>query len=218
MLYLYKRIPKHIGIIPDGNRRWAVKSGLNKENGYREGIAPSKELSDAVLKLGIEEITAYCFTRENTKRPVEQVIAFKNSLIEFVDWVDKESVSILIVGDHKSRAFPDELKKYTEPESDREDKKKLNLLVNYSWTWDIKQIKKGFFHYDNVIDSIGSRDISRVDLVLRWGNRSRLSGFVPLQSAYADIYVIEELYPDYNVKQLHRALKWYQDQDITMGG
>lgn len=218
MLSLYNRLPKHIGIIPDGNRRWALKSGLRKEYGYKEGITPSKELSEEVLKLGIDEITAYCFTKENVKRPPEQIVAFKEALIEFVDWIDKDLISVLIVGDHKSKVFPKELKKYTKPERNRQYKKKLNLLVNYSWKWDINQIEKKFFQCDDIIHSIGSREISRIDLILRWGNRSRLSGFVPLQSAYADIYVIEDLYPDFKVEHLHEALKWYETQDVTMGG
>ena len=65
---------------------------------------------------------------------------------------------------------------------------------------------------------MGSADVSRVDLVIRWGGRRRLSGFLPIQSVYADIYVIDDYWPDFNARHIHDALAWYSKQDITLGG
>ena len=67
-------------------------------------------------------------------------------------------------------------------------------------------------------NTIASSDISRIDLIIRWGGRRRLSGFLPIQSIYADIYVLDELWPDFKPEQFYRALAWYQDQDVTLGG
>ena len=72
----FKRLPQHIGIIPDGNRRWAQNKGLEKQDGYKFGIEPGLELYDLCIELGIKEMTFYGFTIDNTKRPSEQIKAF----------------------------------------------------------------------------------------------------------------------------------------------
>lgn len=73
----FNRIPKHVGIIPDGNRRWAVQQGLSKESGYNHGINPGFALYETCLELGIPEVTFYGFTQDNTKRPLAQKKLFK---------------------------------------------------------------------------------------------------------------------------------------------
>lgn len=87
---------------------------------------------------------------------------------------------------------------------------RLNFLVNYGWKWDLSNIKSaGFLH---------SSDISRIDMVIRWGGMRRLSGFLPVQSVYADFYVEEKLWPDYEKSDFYRAMDWYKKQDVTYGG
>lgn len=71
---------------------------------------------------------------------------------------------------------------------------------------------------ENLVNNIASAEISRMALIIRWGGRRRLSGFLPFQSIYSDFYVVDELWPDYDIDQVHSALKWYQDQDVTLGG
>lgn len=217
-----KRIPKHIGIIPDGNRRWALAHGLPKEAGYDYGIEPGKRLLEEGLKLEIQEVSVYAFTLENTYRPKEQIIAFKNALLAFFDLIKDKDVSILVIGNTESRIFPKELKKFSIPEKDRNQKKRLNFLVNYSWKWDLNMIKKNCPEKDlkkqDLLHYIGSKDIPMIDMMIRWGNRRRLSGFLPVQSAYADIYIVETLWPDFKIEQFYEALKWYEKQDITLGG
>ena len=70
----------------------------------------------------------------------------------------------------------------------------------------------------DVVNLIKSRDISRVDLIIRWGGRRRLSGFPPLQSVYSDFYIIDDYWPDFKPEHFYNALKWYDRQDITLGG
>jgi undecaprenyl diphosphate synthase len=222
MMVKLKRIPKHIGIIPDGNRRWALAHNLSKEAGYEYGIEPGKQLFEAGFDLGIDEVSVYTFTKENIHRPKKQIVAFQNAFLKFIDWVKKKDVSILVVGDIDSPYFPNEVKKYATPEKDRMNKKRLNFLVNYSWKWDLGRAlincaeKNG--GKNSLMDNIGSRYVSRVDLLIRWGERMRLSGFLPIQCAYADIRVVDELWPDFKVDQFYDALKWYEKQDITLGG
>ena len=93
------RIPRHIGIIPDGNRRWAKSNGLNKEQGYDYGLDPGLRLLREAMKFGVEEITYYGFTVDNCKRPKEQLEAFSTACVEAVKLIGNENVSLLVVGD-----------------------------------------------------------------------------------------------------------------------
>lgn len=216
------RVPAHVGVIPDGNRRWAQARGMPKSAGYENGIEPAKRFYDLVWDLGIQEVSAYVFTKENTHRPKEQILAFVAAFQEFIHWIEKQDVSVLLVGDTRSSVFPRELEYLTVPDEDRSERRRLNLLVNYSWKWDVGEAvraqREGTGRVGDPMDLIGSRHVSRIDLVVRWGGRSRLSGFLPLQAAYADLYVVDAYWPDFETGQFFDALSWYGGQDVTMGG
>ena len=177
------RVPKHIGIIPDGNRRWAVNNNLSKEKGYDYGVNPGLQL----FKLCQKEIIKAC--------------------VESVMLLTKEDCEILVVGDSTANYFPKELIPFT-----KERKKfgkggiKANFLIHYGWSWDLKSTP------------LKSKDISRIDLIIRWGGRRRLSGFLPVQSVYADFYVIDSMWPDFKEEDFYDALNWYDKQDVTLGG
>ena len=215
----FKRLPKHIGIIPDGNRRWAQNKGFEKQDGYKFGIQPGFELYNLCLELGIEEMTFYGFTVDNTKRPSLQTKAFQKACVDAVECLANRDADLLIVGNTQSPSFPKELLPYTKRTKFGKGLMKVNFLVNYGWNWDLNYLVKNsrFNSNDNLIKGIASSDISRVDLIIRWGGRRRLSGFLPIQSIYADFYVLDEMWPDYNIEQVYKALEWYQDQDITLG-
>lgn len=197
-------IPKHIGIIPDGNRRWAVGKGMEKQQGYQSGLIPALDLLNQCRNLGVNEITFYGFTTNNTKRPKNQRIAFTKACIDAVNLVKGEDVELLVVGRTDTPMFPKELMPYTKRSVFGKGGIKVNFLVNYCPMWDIEH---------NI-----SREISPVDLIIRWGGMCRLSGFLPIQSVYSDFYVIQTLWPDYKPYHLTEALQWYNTQDITLGG
>ncbi len=203
------RIPKHIGVIPDGNRRWAKSHGLNREEGYAYGLEPGLQLLRAARKYGVKELTYYGFTVDNCKRPREQVEAFSRACVDAVKMIEQENADLYVVGNTKSSCFPKELLAYTgghkSPDECSEKTIRVNFLVNYGWEWDMK-------------NSWASQEIPRVDMVIRWGGMCRLSGFLPIQTVYADFYIIKDLWPDFKEEQFERALKWYQEQDITLGG
>ena len=203
-----KRVPKHIGIIPDGNRRWAKGNGLKKEEGYSYGLEPGLKLLQAARKHGIQELTYYGFTVDNCKRPKEQVTAFSNACVSAVKMIEQENVELYVVGNTQSPCFPTELIPYAnrsrKPVGDKETLR-INFLVNYGWEWDMK-------------NGWASSEIPRIDLVIRWGGMCRLSGFLPIQTVYSDFYIVKDLWPDFKEKQFTDALQWYQKQDITLGG
>lgn len=211
------RIPRHIGLIPDGNRRWAEDKGLPKQDGYDYGLNPGLLALKLAQEYGIDEITYYGFTTDNCKRPKIQIEAFVKSCIDAVNLIANENVSLLVMGNTKSPMFPKELIKYTERTNVGQGGIKVNFLVNYGWDWDISSINSGS-NRKSIMDSLHSRDISRIDLILRWGGRKRLSGFLPVQSVYSDIYTIDDMWPDFKPEQFHNAMKWYDMQDVTLGG
>ena len=219
-MHSYQRLPYHIGIIPDGNRRWAQSNGLNKEDGYDHGINPGFLLYKECLALGIKEITFYGFTQDNTKRPAVQTRAFQKACVDAVVKIADCDADLLIVGNTDSPLFPRELLPYTQRVAIGKGSIKVNFLVNYGWDWDLgyslaQKPNKG---KEKFTRRIASSDISKIDLIIRWGGRRRLSGFLPIQSIYADFYVLDDLWPDFKVEHLYEALDWYQTQDVTLGG
>lgn len=213
------RIPDHIGIIPDGNRRWAVNNNLSKEMGYDMGLKPGMELYKLCRNIGIKELTYYGFTVDNTKRPSIQTDAFTKACIKAVEMFTKEDGELLVIGNTSSPMFPRELLSYTKRRTFGNGGIKINFLVNYGWDWDLIKLQESKNpNKNNIIDFLNTNDISRVDLILRWGGRRRLSGFLPVQSIYADFYVIDDYWPDFKPQHLYDALEWYDKQDITLGG
>ena len=201
-----RRLPRHIGFIPDGNRRWARRQGLAKENGYRFGIEPGLRLFELCKEAEIEEISVYCFTKDNVKRPAVQTDAFRKASVDFAWEIISRGAAVMVVGDRSSEQFPAELAAFNER---RGDGIKVNLLMNYGWEWDLSGLKTG---------AVRSIDVSRLDLIVRWGGGRRLSGFLPVQSVYADFYVVDAFWPDFEDVHFRQSLAWYGEQDQTLGG
>jgi undecaprenyl diphosphate synthase len=224
------RIPKHIGIIPDGNRRWAQKNGLAREDGYGHGISPGMELFHLCQELGVKEMTFYGFTVDNTKRPSAQRISFSDACVKAVEALSHEDAELLVLGNTNSAMFPKELLPYTSRQIFGKGGMKINFLVNYSFEWDLNfRAEKSDSNTSDVETAcagicrtlgptMASADVSRVDLIIRWGGRRRLSGFLPIQSVYSDIYVVDDYWPDFTPAHVHDALAWYARQDVTLGG
>ena len=207
----FHRIPSHIGIIPDGNRRWAQERGYPKRDGYKHGIAPGFALYETLLNYGVKEATFYGFTKDNNKRAVDQREAFTNACVEAVELLSHRDANLLVIGNTNSTAFPEALKPYANHRVHfGRGLININFLVNYDWEWDLKNLQEN--------QQLASHEISRLDLVIRWGGHCRLSGFLPAQSVYADFYIINEYWPDFKTSHILDALRWYQDCDVTLGG
>lgn len=181
-------------------------------------------LYELCVELGIPELTFYGFTQDNTKRPAVQTRAFQKACVDAVDMLAHRDASLLVIGDYASPLFPPQLLEYKQRKTFGRDLIKINFLVNYGWKWDLHHFLSEDSADDsasakrNVLQSIASRDVSRIDLIVRWGGRRRLSGFLPVQSIYADFYVVDDLWPDFQKEHFYDALKWYETQDITLGG
>ena len=214
------RLPRHIGFIPDGNRRWAKERGRPPHEGYAAGLEKGFALFEECKRLGIEEVSVYGFTHENTHRPTEQKLAFTSAVVEFAEAIVDTGAAVQVIGNVSSPAFPDRLREFA---AERQGEGlRVNLLANYGWEWDLRQaIVRGNLPEAKgvpLMELLGSRAASRVDLVVRWGGSQRLSGFLPVQTVYADYAFPPEYWPDYEPEQFHAALDWYAEQDVTLGG
>ena len=212
------RLPEHIGVIPDGNRRWAVSKDMSKDKGYEYGINPGLQLFKLCQKENIKEVTFYGFTVDNTKRPAEQKFAFTKACVDSVMLLTKEDCEILVVGNTESELFPKELLPFTKRTKFGNGGVKVNFLINYGWEWDLNLLKQADSSKKRIIPYLHSKDISRIDLIIRWGGRRRLSGFLPAQSVYSDFYIVDSLWPDFKPSEFYDALNWYDKQDVTLGG
>jgi undecaprenyl diphosphate synthase len=199
-------LPAHVGFIPDGNRRWAETNGRTRPEGYAFGIEPGLALYELCKAHGIPEVSVYGFTRDNTKRPREQIVAFREACVAFVEEIARRGAAILVVGDETTPLFPEALRPYRTRQGEGI---RVNFLANYHWEWDLDGLRDG---------AVRSHDVSRLDLVVRWGGGRRLSGFLPVQSVYADIFVVEEYWPDFRPEHFDAALAWFRRQDRTLGG
>jgi undecaprenyl diphosphate synthase len=200
-------LPRHVGVIPDGNRRWAEQHGLSRHEGYAHGIAPGFALYEMCKRAGISEVSVYGFTQDNTRRSAVVKEAFRDACVHFALELTQRGAALLVLGDERSPQFPPELLPFRRRTGEGI---RVNFLVNYGWEWDINGLKTD--------GQLRSADVSPLDLVVRWGGGRRLSGFLPIQSVYADFYVVDDYWPDYRPEQFQQALDWFKKQDRTLGG
>ena len=166
----------------------------------------------------MKEVTYYGFTTDNCRRPARQVAAFSRACEKAVEMIAAQPVSLLVVGDEGSPAFPPALRPYRRRTELHGGGIKVNFLVNYGWEWDLAGLQAPGADRARISGQLRSHDISRVDLMIRWGGMRRLSGFLPVQAVYADFFVVDRFWPDFVPQDFFDALQWYQKQDVTLGG
>ena len=213
-MHSFKKIPTHIGVIPDGNRRWALDNNMDKDQGYSHGVQPGVVLCDLMARYGVKEVTFYGFTKDNNKRPKFQREAYTQACIDSVNAVADKDANILVVGNTDTHLFPRELLPYANNRVNfGSGKININFLVNYDWKLDLETGIK-----NKSLKDIMSKDISKIDMIIRWGGRRRLSGFLPMQSVYADFFVLDNYWPNFKEEDFFAAMEWYQTCDVTLGG
>ncbi len=222
-------IPKHVAIIMDGNGRWAEKRSLPRTAGHVEGAKVLKTLLPAAKKKGIEYLTLYAFSTENWKRPPEEVQTlmnlFRQYLKEDISALAKENVRIRFIGD--STAFDEDIQKMMNDlikQTENNTGCCLILALNYGGRDEMirainKIIKNGltFVDENSLMNALDTASIPDVDLMIRTSGEYRLSNFLPLQSGYAELYFTDVLWPDFNEKELDRAIEWYSKRNRRFG-
>ncbi len=225
-----KKIPRHVGIIMDGNGRWAKQRGKKRTVGHKEGAKSVEAILLKAKEMGIEYITLYAFSTENWKRPKEEVETlmkmFKQFLKEERKTLRKNNMSLKVIG--RREGLSKELialKDETEEEVRENKGLQLNLAVNYGGRPELidainSLIKEGK-------NEIGEKDIIKKlynpllpdpELIIRTSGEYRLSNFLIWQSAYSEIYISDVFWPDFREKEFEEAIDNYLSRERRFGG
>lgn len=227
--HLFEILPTHLGIIMDGNGRWAKKRGLPRTAGHKVGADVFKKISKECGRLGIKYVTFYAFSTENWKRPKEEVDTlmslFKNYLLEAkADMEQAGNLRIVFIGE-KSGLSQDllDLMEEAEQETASHTGTTIYLAVNYGGRQEIvsavnKLIADGKTHIDEKDISDNIYTCPECDLIIRPSGEQRLSNFLLWQSAYSEFWYSDVLWPDFNEKDLHDALKDFENRNRRFGG
>jgi undecaprenyl diphosphate synthase len=228
-------LPEHIGFIMDGNGRWAKRKGLPRSFGHREGAKNFKKIVRYCKDIGIKNISFYAFSTENWKRPQEEIDVIMDLFREYIVDVRKhlsENTRMIFLGD-KSVFDEDLREKMIKLEEDTKHYTEMNLMmaVNYGGRDEIayaarqlaQKVKDGEINPEdideNAIDShIYTKGIPDVDLIIRPSGELRLSNFLIWQSAYAEYYFTEIMWPDFTPKELDKALIEFANRGRRFGG
>ncbi|MBQ6896046.1 MAG: isoprenyl transferase [Oscillospiraceae bacterium] len=228
-------IPKHIGIIMDGNGRWAKKRMLPRNMGHKKGAEVFKDITRYCNELGLESVTFYAFSTENWKRPQEEIDGlmklFKQYLIDAFDY-EKENNKVIFLGDKS--AFNQELRELmTEIESKTADRTgmKLNLALNYGSRDEIvhackeiaQKVSEGSMSVDDIdensfADHLYTKGQPDPDFILRPSGEKRISNFLLWQCAYSEFIYMDVLWPDFTRKDLDSAIAEFNSRNRRFGG
>lgn len=219
----------HIAFIPDGNRRYAEREGIKNLEGHRRGYEKFKEVASWCKEKGIKELSFWGFSTENWKRSKEEVgylidlfINFlTNDIAEFVD----NDVELRIVG-RRSDLSQNLVKaiESAEAKTDKNAPRKINIFFNYGGQPELEnalQVLKesgAEVSRENIREALWSAPISDPDLIIRTSGEQRLSGFLPWQSGYAELYFDEAFWPDFSESNLDTALEWFAGRERRFGG
>ena len=227
-------LPNHVGIIMDGNGRWAKKRGLPRSAGHRVGAANLKTIVEFASDMGIRYVTAYAFSTENWKRPKEEVDALMQLLLEYLrdkKLLEGNQVRVKFIGDRS--VLTDEIRaemENAEAESAQRTRTTLFLAINYGGQQEVvnsvrklaKKVQSGELMPDDITeDLIGENlytDIPDVDLIIRPSGEYRLSNFLLWQSAYSEFWFSNINWPDFSKEDFTKAVIDYQARNRRFGG
>ncbi len=232
----YNNLPTHIGIIMDGNGRWAKKRGLPRSAGHSAGADTLKKIVTECNKMGVKYITVYAFSTENWKRPKEEVDYLMNLLLSYLRDAHKtlagENVVIRAIGSRAelSEEIQEQIIK-TEEFTKNNTGIIMNIAVNYGSreeiTKAVRDIAADVSSGSVPIEDITPEQISKrlytkgqpdPDLIIRTSGEMRISNFLLWQMAYSEIWFTKKLWPDFNKNDLLDAIHDFQNRNRRFGG
>ena len=228
-------IPTHVAIIMDGNGRWATRQGKKRTDGHYAGYQRLKKTGLYILNKGVKYLSVFAFSTENFKRSEEEVSYLMNLFVEGfksdANFFVKNNVKVIFSG--RGKPLSDKVLKVM---SALEKKTKsctggiLNICLNYGGQAEIvdacKKIVEEYKEEKINLDELDQdnfykylyNDLPPVDLMIRTSGEVRISNFMSYSLAYAELYFTETCFPDFDEKEFDKALKSYQERNITKGG
>jgi len=226
------KIPFHLGLIIDGNRRWARERGLPTLEGHRRGLNLLKKLGDYLLKKGVKILTVYTFSTENWNRDKKEVAYLMRLLGRALDKktigsFQRKGIKLMVIG-QKERLTKSLQNKIKEAERLTKNNKKgiLNLAISYGGRQEIiqaiKNIIKKKIPFDKITEDLVNQHLWTAslpypDLIIRAAGEQRLSNFLTWQSAYSELYFAKKYWPDFTERDFDLAFKDYSQRQRRFG-
>ncbi len=228
-------MPNHIAIIMDGNGRWARKKGLRREKGHQAGKKSVKKIIESCIELGIKYLTLYAFSTENWNRPKIEIdflmqLLFLSLNDEFEN-LNKNNIKFDTIGNLER--LPKKISNYLEKvklETNRNSTLTLTLALSYGSRNELidamkeisLKVKNNIISSKNIDETVinnhlYTRNLPDVDLLIRTSGEKRISNFLLWQIAYSELYFTEKLWPDFEKKDLYKALISYQNRERRFG-
>ncbi|MCL2805511.1 MAG: polyprenyl diphosphate synthase [Treponema sp.] len=226
-----EKSPSHIGIIMDGNGRWAEKRGLIRTQGHLEGLKTAKRIVKAASELGVKYLTLYAFSTENWKRASEEVSFIMNLVKQYLraefEFSRQNRIRTRYAGD--MAALPPDIQKELRQsieDTGSFDGMQVILAINYGGRDEIvRSVRK--FYQNNQGMNISEKDISLYldnpdipdpDLIIRTAGEYRTSNFLLWQGAYSELYISEKMWPEWEKEDLEEAIASFQNRERRYGG
>ncbi len=231
-----QRRPKHVAIIMDGNGRWAQQRGLPRIEGHIQGVESVRRVMEGCRDYGVQVLTLYCLSSENWKRPAQELEFLMTLLKEYLiaerqNLIDN-NLQLKIIG--KRQGLPDEVQREMDRTLDAcrdNDGMVLCLAINYGARLEMvdavqdiaRQVQSGGLSPEDIDEELISRSlytksIRDPDLLIRTSGEMRVSNFLLWQISYAELWVTDVLWPEFDKHQLALAIKNYADRNRRFGG
>ena len=229
-------LPNHIGIIMDGNGRWARKNSMSRINGHKSAIKSVREITTASAELGIKVLTLFAFSKENWTRPKREIQGLFSLLALTLEGelpnLKKEHIQLNVIG--KWEDLPKKIKNKLAiaiESTAHYQRMKLCIALNYSGKWDITQgcqhlIDDALLSFHKVYtitehdvqEKLVTASFPEVDLIIRTSGELRISNFFLWQAAYAELYFTDVLWPDFERHHFYKAVQDFQKRTRRFGG
>lgn len=229
------KIPYHVGIILDGNGRWASEKGLKRSEGHKEGFETLKRISPYILEKGVKELSVYAFSTENFKRTKEEVSFLMNLFIDkftnSISYFNEKNIKVVFSG-IKDKPLPKKvIKAMNELEENTKNNTKgtINICLNYGGHAEIidatkkivKDIEDNKLNIDSLNEEIYNsylyQEMKPIDLLIRTSGEQRISNFMLWQIAYAEMYFTKVYFPDFNEDEFDKAILEYNKRNRRFG-
>ena len=221
--------PEHVAIIMDGNGRWGIKKKNSRNYGHKKGLETVEKIINAAIEKKIKFLTLFVFSTENWKRPIKEI----NYLFKLLsNYIDKEinnlinrNIKINIIGN--INPFPRDLKSKilkVQKQTEINNKIQINMALNYGSREEIilalKKVckKKITINEKNIKKNLYTNNIPDPEILIRTGNRNRVSNFLIWQTIYSEIFFIKKMWPEFNKKDFNEIISKFKKINRNFGG